>query len=84
MPGIVEDCGGIKKLDDQDYLYLKRKILKLTDIDLDSYKSRQMRRRLDTFFTQTGAKNVVDYAHMLERSQGVLQELRNFLTINVS
>ena len=71
-------------MDDQEYQYLKRKIMKLTNIDLDSYKSQQMRRRLNMFFAHTGAKNVVDYGHMLEQDQGMLRELRNFLTINVS
>ncbi len=71
-------------MDDQEYLYLKRKLLKLTNIDLDSYKSQQMRRRLNVFFAHTGAKNVVDYGHMLEQNQGVLEKLRSFLTINVS
>lgn len=71
-------------MDDQSYLYLKRKILKLTDIELDNYKSQQMRRRLDVFLAHTGAKNVIDYGHMLEQNQDMLQGLRNFLTINVS
>ncbi len=71
-------------MDDQEYLYLKRKLLKLTNIDLDSYKSQQMRRRLNMFFAHTGAKNVVDYGNMLEQNQDILEKLRNFLTINVS
>ena len=71
-------------MNDQDYQYLKRKLLRLTGIDLDSYKSQQMQRRLTAFFAQTGAKNVVEYGHMLERNQDMLQKLRNFLTINVS
>ena len=71
-------------MDDQEYQYLTRKILKLININLDSYKSQQMRRRLNTFLDHTGAKNVVDYTHMLERNQNMLDELRNFLTINVS
>ena len=71
-------------MNDQDYLYLKRKVLALSNIDLDSYKSQQMRRRLDAFFAHTGAKNVVDYGHMLEQNQNILDELLEFLTINVS
>ncbi len=43
-----------------------------------------MRRRLNMFFTHTRAKNVVEYGHMLEQNQNMLEELRNFLTINVS
>lgn len=71
-------------MDDQEYQYLKRKILKLINVNLDSYKSQQMRRRLNMFLAHTEAKNVVDYTHMLERNQNMLDELRSFLTINVS
>lgn len=71
-------------MDDQNYSYLKRKILKLTKIDLDDYKSQQMRRRLDNFIQHAGVKSVVDYGHMLEDDRNKLQELLDFITINVS
>jgi chemotaxis protein methyltransferase CheR len=71
-------------LTEQEYTYLKRKVLKLTNINLDNYKSQQMRRRLDGFFAHIQAKTVVDYCHILERDPDMLEELRNFLTINVS
>lgn len=71
-------------MNDQEYQYLKGKILKLTNINLDSYKNQQMRRRLNMFFANTGAENIVDYGNKLERNQDMLQELRSFLTINVT
>lgn len=71
-------------MNDQEYLYLKRKVLNLTNINLDGYKSQQMRRRLDMFVTRTQTKNVVDYCHMLKQDQEMLRKLQNFLTINVS
>jgi len=39
---------------------------------------------LDTFVAHTAAENIVDYGQMLERNQNMLDELRGFLTINVS
>ena len=71
-------------MNDQEYLYLKKKVLNLTNINLDGYKSQQMRRRLDMFVTRAQAKNVVDYCYMLKQDQEMLKELRTFLTINVS
>ncbi len=71
-------------MNDQDYQYLKRKLLKLTGIDLDSYKSQQMRRRLNMFYAHTGVKNIVEYCQMIEHDRDMLEKLRNFLTINVS
>ena len=84
MPGTTEGYERGQKLNDQEYLYLKRTVLKLTNINLDSYKSRQMRRRLDMFITRTPARNIVDYGHILEQDKEMLKEFRNFLTINVS
>lgn len=71
-------------MEDKSYEYLKRKILKLTNIDLDSYKSQQMKRRLGMFLTHTRYENIVSYTAALERDEEMLQKLRNFITINVS
>lgn len=71
-------------MNEQEFSYLKKKILKLTGINLDNYKSQQMRRRLNGFFAHVQAKNLVEYCQMLERDSELLTELRNFLTINVS
>ena len=35
-----------------DYEYFKREILALTSIDLDCYKEKQMKRRIDTLITK--------------------------------
>lgn len=69
---------------DQEFQYLKKKILKLTNIDLEHYKSQQMRRRLDMFVSHSGAKDTVDYCHLLEKETEKLKALQTFLTINVS
>ena len=71
-------------MDDRSYDYLKRKVFKLTNINLDDYKSQQMRRRLDMFLANTGFNDVVFYFTALEKNDAMLQKLRDFLTINVS
>ncbi len=71
-------------MDDTSYEYLKKKILRLTNIDLNNYKSQQMRRRLNMFVTQSNYDDIVLYTAALEKDDAMLQKLRNFLTINVS
>ncbi len=71
-------------MDDSEFGYLKSRILKLTAIDLDSYKSQQMRRRLGMFYAHSGAANVVEFCLTLEHDRAALTRLKNFLTINVT
>lgn len=71
-------------MNDQEYAYLKTTIQRLTDIDLGSYKSQQMRRRLDGFITRYSPGGVAVFCKTLDREPGVLSKLKDFLTINVS
>lgn len=71
-------------MDDNSYEYLKRSILKLTNIDLDNYKSQQMRRRLSTLFEYSKFDNVAAYVAGLQEDSELLGKLHDFLTINVS
>ena len=71
-------------MNDGEFLYLKRKILELTNIDINGYKDVQMRRRLNMFVSRTQTRNVVSYCHMLEQDMDMLKQLQDFLTINVS
>ena len=70
-------------MDDQEYCYLKRKVLTRTGIDLDSYKSQQMRRRLESLVFSNSC-SVVQYCEKLQNDPDVLRKLQDFLTINVS
>lgn len=69
---------------DQEYSYLKEKIFKLTDLDIDSYKSQQMRRRLEGYVARSTASNVISYCRMLEQDKDMRRKLMDFLAINVS
>jgi chemotaxis protein methyltransferase CheR len=71
-------------MNDQEYNYLRQHILSATGIDIDSYKSLQMRRRLTSFIANTTQSDVVGYCRELERETESVQKLRNFLTINVT
>lgn len=67
----------------QEYCYLKRKVLTLTGIDLDSYKNRQMSLRLESLVFSNSC-SVIQYCEKLQNDIEVLRKLRDFLTINIS
>jgi len=69
---------------DQEYTYLKETILRLTGIDLESYKTQQMRRRLNGFISRIPGSGVGPYCQMLEQDREAQQRLKDFMTINVS
>ena len=71
-------------MNDQEYTYLQNTIRRLTNIDLGSYKSQQMRRRLEGFIVRSSPGGVALFCKMLERDAEVLRRLKDFLTINVS
>jgi len=71
-------------MNEEEYSYLKKKINKLLNIDLDGYKDQQMRRRLDAFIVRAQVPGVAEYCTMLERNKDACQKLKDFLTINVS
>ena len=70
-------------MDDQRYIALKARIRQLTRIDLDYYKETQMRRRLDNYISARG-QTVEAFARALGQSPQEVQELKDFLTINVT
>ncbi|MBI4596308.1 MAG: protein-glutamate O-methyltransferase CheR, partial [Candidatus Tectomicrobia bacterium] len=70
-------------MDDYEFGYLKRKVLAWTGIDLDSYKSQHMRRRLDSVVFASSC-SVIQYCERLQNELETLRKLRDFLTINVS
>jgi chemotaxis protein methyltransferase CheR len=71
-------------LDDREYGYLKRQIASLLDIDIDAYKSRQMRRRLTAFVQSRGGDSPAPFLRRLAEDAEALSDLRDMLTINVS
>lgn len=67
-----------------NYEWFKTEILKLTKIDLNFYKEKQMRRRIDTLVTKNGAKTYEDYVALIKKDKALFEQFVNFLTINVS
>lgn len=71
-------------MEDLTYIWFKRKILKLTGIDLEGYRNPQMHRRINFIMKKTGAKTFVEYYKILEKDKNALENFENFITINVS
>lgn len=66
------------------YEEFKADVLKLTKIDLNYYKEKQMRRRIDTLANKNGAKSYEEYTQMIKSDKEKFEQFVNFLTINVS
>ncbi|MCH8815346.1 MAG: chemotaxis protein CheR [Chloroflexi bacterium] len=71
-------------MNETQYTVLKGEILRLLDIDIDCYKSKQMRRRLESFVKRKSQGDVEGFCQSLEEDESLLTDLRNMLTINVS
>lgn len=66
------------------YEEFKADVFKLTKIDLNYYKEKQMRRRIDTLANKNGAKSYEEYIQMIKSDKERFEQFVNFLTINVS
>lgn len=66
------------------YEDFKKDILSLTKIDLNSYKEKQMKRRIDTLIGKNGISSYKDYVALIKKDQEKFEQFVNFLTINVS
>lgn len=67
-----------------DYEYFKKEILALTTIDLNSYKEKQMKRRIDTLIAKNKIVGYDNYVKALRDHQELFDEFVNYITINVS
>lgn len=66
------------------YESFKEAVFSLTGIDLNSYKERQMKRRIEALITKNGIASYADYAFLLKHNKSMLDEFVNYITINVS
>ncbi len=67
-----------------DYEYFKKEILKLTTIDLNAYKEKQMKRRIDTLISKHKIVGYDKYVQALRQDKELFEEFVNYITINVS
>ena len=67
-----------------DYEGFKKNVYALTSIDLNSYKERQMKRRIDTLIAKNKYPGYDEYVAAIKKDKVLFEEFVNCLTINVS
>ena len=66
------------------YETFKKSIYDMTKIDLNSYKERQMKRRIEALILKNGIGSFSDYVKKLKTDKVAFDEFINYITINVS
>ena len=69
---------------EDSYEVFKKDIFALTSIDLNAYKERQMKRRIDTLIRKCNIEKYKDYVALIKSDSEKYEEFVNYLTINVS
>jgi len=67
-----------------DYEYFKKAVFDLTSIDLNAYKEKQMKRRIDTLIEKSKVVGYENYVKLLKSDKTAFEEFVSYLTINVS
>lgn len=67
-----------------DYESFKKQILTMTGIDLNGYKEKQMKRRIDALIVKQKAPDYNSFVSMLKSNKDIFEEFVGYLTINVS
>lgn len=67
-----------------DYEWFKKAVFDLTKIDLNAYKEKQMKRRIDTLINKNAIVGYDKYISELKVNTKKFEEFVNYLTINVS
>ncbi|MFP4698159.1 MAG: CheR family methyltransferase [Eubacteriales bacterium] len=67
-----------------NYESFKKEVYFLTNIDLNAYKERQMKRRIDSLIKKNSYENYNDYIKAIKNNKDLFEEFINYLTINVS
>lgn len=67
-----------------DYEYFKKEVYALTKIDLNAYKEKQMKRRIDTLIAKHKVDGYDKFVLKLKEDKTVFDDFVNYLTINVS
>ncbi|MCM1272788.1 MAG: protein-glutamate O-methyltransferase CheR [Clostridium sp.] len=66
------------------YEQFKKDVYRLTNINLDMYKERQMKRRIESLIDRKGFKGFDDFYKGMEQDKALLRTFVSYLTINVS
>ena len=67
-----------------DYEQFKLPVYELTHIDLNCYKERQMKRRIDALIAKHNINGYSEYVESLKNNKKIFEEFISYITINVS
>ena len=67
-----------------EYEQFKRDVYELTDINLDLYKERQMKRRIESLIARKGYDGFESFYKGMKQDEALLHTFVSYLTINVS
>ena len=67
-----------------DYEWFKKQIKTITTIDLNAYKEKQMKRRIDTLIRKYNVPGYNEFVDLIKKDKEVLNAFVAYLTINVS
>ncbi|NLL93175.1 MAG: protein-glutamate O-methyltransferase CheR [Clostridiales bacterium] len=67
-----------------DYEQFKAQVYVLTKIDLNSYKEKQMKRRIDSLIAKNNYSEYSEFIQAIKTNAELFEEFVNYLTINVS
>ena len=68
----------------KDYEDFKKFVLQNTSIDLNAYKERQMKRRIDSLIERNKYDGYDSYSKAIKTNKELMDQFVNYLTINVS
>ena len=71
-------------MDTREYVFIKRKVLNLTGVDLSCYKTPQVQRRLGTYLVRSGHPDWHKFFRAISDDPAAVTKLKDYLTINVS
>ncbi len=71
-------------MDTREYIFVKRKVLNLTGVDLSCYKTPQVQRRLRTYLVRSGYPSWHHFFRAVSGDSRAVSQLKDYLTINVS
>ena len=71
-------------MDAREYTFIKRKVLTLTGVDLNCYKTPQVQRRLKTYLVRSGHPDWHKFFRAVHNDPTAVGRLKDYLTINVS
>lgn len=71
-------------MDAREYIFIKRKVLGLTGVDLGCYKTPQVQRRLVTYLVRSGHPDWHKFFRAISDDPEAVAKLKDYLTINVS